>query len=75
MKNFAQKPFRKGFSCKPTGMWASIMGDTRKSSFWAVDYFFHPSGTNYISVVIKVKAELYFSCYIMAAKNQTQQNQ
>jgi len=30
---------RKGFSCKPTWMWASIMDDTRKSSFWAVDYF------------------------------------
>jgi len=40
MENFDQKSFRKGFSCKPTWMWASITDDTRKSSFWAVDYFF-----------------------------------
>jgi len=48
MENFAQKSFRKGFSCKPTWMWASIRDDTRKSSFSAVDYFFLSSGTNIV---------------------------
>jgi hypothetical protein len=37
---FGQKYFWKGFSCKPTWMWASIKDDTRKSSFFVVDYFF-----------------------------------
>jgi len=40
LREIAQKSFRKGFSCKPTGKWASITDDTHKSSFSVIDFLF-----------------------------------